>query len=166
MSLNLLRTTSRIAIASAACMLASSAFAADLGGNCCTDLEERVAELEATTARKGNRKVSLQIYGTIAQQIMFWDDGAERNTYVLNNQTATQVLGFVGSAKINPEWTAGYKLEFEVNYNPNGGANQLINGDQGGSSTGAPLSLRHSALYLKHEQFGTVWLGHSSVATR
>ena len=29
----------------------SSASAADLGGNCCADLEERVAELEATTAR-------------------------------------------------------------------------------------------------------------------
>ncbi len=37
--------------------LATSANAADLGGNCCADLEERVAELEATTARKGNRKV-------------------------------------------------------------------------------------------------------------
>ncbi len=32
--------------------------AADLGGDCCADLEERIAELEATTARKGNRKVS------------------------------------------------------------------------------------------------------------
>ena len=31
--------------------------AADLGGDCCADLEERIAELEATTARKGNRKV-------------------------------------------------------------------------------------------------------------
>lgn len=29
-----------------------SAKAADLGGNCCADLEDRVAELEATTARK------------------------------------------------------------------------------------------------------------------
>jgi hypothetical protein len=35
------------------------AIAADLGGNCCADLEERIAELESTTARKGNRKVSL-----------------------------------------------------------------------------------------------------------
>ena len=33
--------------------------AADLGGDCCADLEERIAELEATAARKGNRKVSL-----------------------------------------------------------------------------------------------------------
>ena len=42
-----------------------SAQAADLGGNCCADLEERVAELEATTARKGNRKVSLEVSGHV-----------------------------------------------------------------------------------------------------
>ena len=49
----------------------SSASAADLGGNCCADLEERIAELEATTARKGNRKVSLTISGWVAEQVMF-----------------------------------------------------------------------------------------------
>jgi hypothetical protein len=30
--------------------------AADLGGTCCADLEERIAELEARTVRKGNRQ--------------------------------------------------------------------------------------------------------------
>jgi hypothetical protein len=56
------KTTSRLAIAAAAGLLAAAAggyatqaVAADLGGNCCADLEERIAELEATTARKGNR---------------------------------------------------------------------------------------------------------------
>jgi hypothetical protein len=38
--------------------------AADLGGDCCADLEDRVAELEATTVRMGNKKVSVQIYGS------------------------------------------------------------------------------------------------------
>jgi opacity protein-like surface antigen len=40
---------------------ATSASAADLGvgGSCCADLEERVAELEATPTLKGNRKVNL-----------------------------------------------------------------------------------------------------------
>src|SRR5215831_8130585 len=33
-----------------------SAKAADLGGDCCADLEERVAELEATTARKATAR--------------------------------------------------------------------------------------------------------------
>ena len=39
------------------------AAAADLGGNCCADLEERIAELEATTARRGASS-QLQIDGT------------------------------------------------------------------------------------------------------
>jgi len=35
-----------------------TAKAADLGGDCCSDFGRRVSELEATTVRKGNRKVS------------------------------------------------------------------------------------------------------------
>jgi hypothetical protein len=61
------KTSSRSAIAAAlgmtlggfAMMGASPAKAADLGSDCCADLEERVAELEATTVRKGNKKVSV-----------------------------------------------------------------------------------------------------------
>ena len=59
--------------------------AADLGGNCCADLEERIAELEATTARKGNRKVSLTVSGWVSEQVAFWDDGTESNVYVGTN---------------------------------------------------------------------------------
>jgi hypothetical protein len=50
--------------------------AADLGGDCCADLEERVAELEATTARKGNRRVSLTISGQVTTAVMAWDAGS------------------------------------------------------------------------------------------
>jgi hypothetical protein len=53
----------------------SPAQAADLGGDCCADLEERVAELEATVARKGNRRVSLTISGQVSTAIMAWDAG-------------------------------------------------------------------------------------------
>ncbi|HET9348487.1 MAG TPA: porin [Arthrobacter sp.] len=53
-----------------------SARAADLGGDCCADLEERVAELEATVARKGNRRVSLTISGQVSTAVMAWDAGA------------------------------------------------------------------------------------------
>lgn len=58
---------------------AAPASAADLGGDCCADLEERIAELEATTARKGNRKVTLTISGWVNEAVFFWDDGVERN---------------------------------------------------------------------------------------
>ena len=68
----------RFKIASVASIAAAGLFmggvaaqAADLGGNCCADLEERVAELEATTARKGNRKVSLEVSGHVHEAIVF-----------------------------------------------------------------------------------------------
>ena len=57
----LIKSSSRMALLAAAGLFVGgvampSAKAADLGGDCCADLEERVAELEATTARKGNRR--------------------------------------------------------------------------------------------------------------
>src|SRR6188472_995614 len=56
--------------------------AADLGGDCCSDLEERVAELEATTVRKGNKKVSVTLSGWVVKYADWWDDGVETNLYV------------------------------------------------------------------------------------
>ena len=61
--------------------LSSAVRAADLGGNCCADLEERIAELEATTARKGNRKVSLTISGYINEAVMWFEAGDESYIY-------------------------------------------------------------------------------------
>ena len=50
-------------------LAAMPAWAADLGSDGVADLEERIAELEATTARKGNRKVSLTISGYVNEQV-------------------------------------------------------------------------------------------------
>ena len=96
-------------------MSITSASAADLGGNCCADLEERIAELEATTARKGNRKVSLTVSGWVGQQISFWDDGQESNTYIHDlGTTLGSHVKFTGSAQISPGWSAGYVLQLEA----------------------------------------------------
>ena len=68
---------SRFALVAAAGMLLGAAMpakAADLGGGCCGDLEERVAELEATVARKGNRVVSLQVYGDVTMGLLVFDN--------------------------------------------------------------------------------------------
>ncbi|MES1179954.1 MAG: porin, partial [Hyphomicrobium sp.] len=92
-----------------------SASAADLGGNCCADLEERIAELEATTARKGNRKVSLTVSGWVGQQVTWWDDGGESNVYVHDlGSTLASHVKFTGQATILPGWTAGYVLHLEA----------------------------------------------------
>ena len=90
----LTKTSSRIAIAAALgmtlggfVMSSHPAKAADLGGDCCADLEERVAELEATTVRKGNKKVSVTLSGWVVKDATWWDDGQRVNFYVGDKDT-------------------------------------------------------------------------------
>ena len=138
----------------------TSAFAADLGGNCCADLEERIAELEATTARKGNRKVSLEISGFVNETLFVWDDGRERNAYVVTNEINPSRVRFKGEAKIANGFSAGYLLEFGVNGSRQDRTNQ---NDDNGAAPG--VSLRHSAWYLSSKEYGKAWVGLTSDAS-
>src|SRR5918992_1215101 len=143
----LLRTTSTFAIAAAAGVFATSAMAADLGvgGSCCADLEERVAELEATTAKKGNRKVRLTVSGHVNETLMFWDDGEESNAYVATDENSRTRFRFTGDAKINPEWSAGYLIEIGVRAANSSNVDQFVDDDT--ASTGS-LPQRHRALVV------------------
>jgi len=139
---------------------AGSASAADLGGNCCADLEERVAELEATVARKGNRKVSLTISGWIAEQVMWWDDGVESNAYVGGvGTTLASHFKLTGSAKINSDWSAGYILHVEAI------AQEPLAANQANDDTGARVGVLQSAWYIKSETLGKLTVGQQSHAS-
>jgi hypothetical protein len=157
----LMKSTSLAAILAATgiAFTGMSATAADLGGNCCADLEERIAELEATTVRKGNRKVSLTVSGHINEAVIFWDDGVEKNAYVSTNESSRTRFRFLGTAKIDAAWTAGYLLEIGVR------GNRSDRVDQNTDSVSAPdkgLDVRHSAWWLQHKDLGKIWLGQTS----
>src|SRR6187431_2989972 len=101
------------------------AVAADLGGDCCADLEERVAELEATTVRKGNKKVKVELYGRMNRTITWWDDGQESNVYNYNNSYNTSRFGIRGKGKISDDWTSLFVIEIEDRGNQSKFANQF-----------------------------------------
>ena len=129
------KSTSTVALAAAAGLFVSgvampSAKAADLGGDCCADLEERVAELEATTARKGNRRVSLTITGQVHKSILLWDDGHNSGAYFgLDNTNSSSRFSFLGDARISPKMKAGFEIMIET--------------EGPGRTAGANLSLIH-----------------------
>ncbi|MFN3623729.1 MAG: porin [Hyphomicrobium sp.] len=136
------------------------ALAADLGGDCCSDLEERIAELEATTVRKGNRKVSFSISGFLSQQVMYWDDGNESNVYV-NGQApdlATRFT-FAGEAIISPGWKAGYQLTVSLD------ATDALLVDQNNANVGTGIDLIHSNWYLQSDSLGRLTVGKQSHAS-
>ena len=165
-------TTSRTALLLAAGLLVSGyavgpAKAADLGGgSCCGDLEERVAELEATTARKGNRVVSLQIYGQVNRGLLIWDDGTNSDAYVVDNDVSGSRFGFLGKATMAPGWTVGYNLEFAVS---DALSSELDQAHDDASSTNVPtvdsVRTRMANWYIESTRLGRVTVGQASTAS-
>ena len=138
-----------------ALVLASSpAQSADLGGNCCADLEERIAELEATTAKKGNKKVSLRVYGQVNAALTYVEAGEFDDTRVIQNGADESFVGFAGSATINPGLSAGYVLELD--------ARQFgVLGQQ----ESLEVNVRQSFWYIKSDALGSLSLGKTGNAT-
>jgi predicted porin len=154
-------------IVAAGMLLGASAVpvkAADLGGGCCGDLEERVAELEATTARKGNRVVSLQVYGVIATGLMVWDNGEDSDAYIVDNDAITSILGFTGKAAIKPGWTAGYKMELGVQTSVSSLVTEGKNGDDANGNDNN-IAIRYNYVYIESDRLGRVSLGQQSTAS-
>ena len=165
------RTTSHFAIAALASVLVGGVFAspskaADLGGDCCADLEERVAELEATTVRKGNRNVSVTLYGWVNAGITWFDNGDESDAYIVDTDTASSRIGVKGSGKIKPGWEAGYRLELKAAGDDLSGTaeNDADDGAGGGASINN-VRLRQANWYIKSDQLGKVTVGQQDNAT-
>ena len=160
---------SAISIATLAVSGATAVRAADLGGSCCADLESRVAELESTTARKGNRNVSLTISGYVAQEVTWWADGGESNIYLhgLGPTQATHVK-FTGEAQFAPGWTAGYTLRIQnLADNPfgrNASTGQAI--DQASADFSQGLNVQMSYWYLQNKELGKISVGRQANAAK
>jgi hypothetical protein len=188
MALQTGRSSTKYAILSAAAMVAagialpSPVRAADLGGNCCADLEERVAELEATTARKGNRKVSLTISGQVSTMVMGWNDGNDTrgsDTYVVDNvMSGGTYFALTGSAKINPNVSAGFNVTIAMD--TGGRSHQTTQVDDDGTASGSgdnstggriaggfdtDIVLTLANWYLDHKELGRLTVGRINTAT-
>ncbi len=166
----LMKTAGFSATAALAGLLLStgSAMAADLGGNCCADLEERVAELEATTARKGNRRMSLTVSGQVSRSILYWNDGDDSGTYAgLDNHNQSTRFTFSGTARISPnlqagfefmtEWSGGARTSTADQLSPDGGvAGAFVNTD-------GTLNVRTANWWLEDKHWGRMTVGRLNV---
>jgi hypothetical protein len=137
---------------------AGPAWASDWG-----DLEERIAELEQTTARLGSRRLLLVMYGQVDRALLFWNDGFDKGTYGVDNHTSSSRFGFVGQATVAPGWTAGYRLELEAAFPSSSEVFRGPGGEQG-FSTPAPL-VRQSYWNITSKDLGRVAVGFQSPAT-
>lgn len=142
----------------------SPARAADLGGDCCADLEERVADLEATTVRKGNRRVTLQLYGQVNRAVLWWNDGFESNVYSVDNNASRTRIGLRGEAKIRHDLKAGFNIEWSVETATSARVDQFDD-DNRIAVPGGGFTVQQAHWYLEHTRYGRLTVGHASMAT-
>ena len=159
------RAARRACIAAVAVLFAGSiafapAHAADLGGDCCADLEDRIAELGATAVRKGNRKVSVALSGHINKLIMWWDDGVNDDVYVLDNAQSESRFRMRGSASIVPGWSAGFLIEMELISAESKNVSARIDGAPNENTDGF-IQNRKTSWHLKNDQLGKITIGRS-----
>ncbi len=147
-------------VLAASLLLCLPAKAADLGGDCCADLEQRVAELESTAARKTG-KVSVTISGYVTKQVFAWDDGVEQNMYV-TDIGPTQATNFRinGQATIAPGWTAGYMIRLQDLEDNTTRLNQFNDNDNQG------LNVQMSNWYLASTDYGKLTIGKQAMASK
>jgi Gram-negative porin len=163
-----------MAIVAAAGVLSTNAFAADLGGDCCADLEERVAELEATTARKGTRKTSLEIWGQVNKVIIAWNDSVNKNMALgVDNVSQSTRFGFRGNAKVNADLKAGYSIVVEwatggrstniSQFRDKGNIAGIANTNPPGAfgANDAAITMRESIWYLDSKSLGKLSVGRT-----
>ncbi len=162
MNRGLFGTSSRLALVAAGLFVGGAALspaqAADLGGDCCADLEERVAELEATAVRHRRRQMRLVLSGQVNSALLFWDNGEESDIYVIDNdESSTRInLRFTGTAV--PGVTVGGQIEFDLEAAGGGDVN-VNDGDDG-----EDINLRRAEWFVQGD-FGTVTLGQGSQAS-
>jgi hypothetical protein len=142
----------------------------DLGGDCCADLEERVAELEATTVRKGNKKVSVTLSGWVVKSVNFWDDGDLDGAIVGDKgYDLGSRFAITGSGQIAPGWSGGFNLtilatsDLFATSGTLAASNQLA--ETGGTFFDHQFNPLYSYIYIKSDTFGTLNWGHLSPAS-
>jgi hypothetical protein len=137
--------------------------AANYGGDCCGDLDQRIAELEATAARKGNRAVSLTISGEVNRALLIWDDGTDSDAYVVDNAAPSEgsKLRFAGEGIIGAGWKSGFIVEMGFTDSSSLFVNQV--NDEGGGETS--FETRLANWYIEGQRAGRLTLGQQSSAT-
>ena len=124
-----------------------------------------MAELEATTVRKGNKKVSVTLSGWVVKLGSWWDDGHETNFYVGDKDTTlSSHFQMSGSAQIAPGWSGGYTIAVET-AGTSCSVGFVENQFNDNACLFGDINTLLSYMWLKSDRWGTINWGQLSQAT-
>ena len=128
-----------------------------------------MAELEATTVRKGNKKVSVTLSGWVVKSFNVWDDGSQTSAFVGDKgYDLGSRFAITGSATIAPGWSGGFNLTILATSDLFATSGTLAASNQineSGGTWGADAKTLYSFIYIKSDKWGTLNWGKLSPAS-
>ena len=121
---------------------------------------EPVAPSKMVTS--GKDKVSFSVYGQVNRMALYASDGQDSRLFHADNDASSTRVGFKGKAKLDDEWSAGAKIEVQIESN----SSAKVTMDQGRKAEDAKnFSERKLEFWLKSKQLGKLSLGQGSTAS-
>jgi hypothetical protein len=123
--------------------------------DCCSDLEARIAALEATVVGKGNRKVNVEMAGAVSRAILSWDDGQNTDSHVVTNDGEGSKIEITGEVEHfnRANWSAGFHIEINVQGAGSGEVNQFDD------NIPTALQIDESQMWMRHRKAGQLTWG-------
>ena len=114
------------------------------------------------TVSSGEENTKLAISGQVSRMLFYADDGDQARWFNADNDAASTRLRFVGTAKMDDDWTAGATVE--VGFASNSSADVTI--DQNTSTIASnSFTERKLELWFANKQLGKLSLGQGSSAS-
>lgn len=146
----------------------SGAIAEDTGASCCLDLEERILDLEANTARISSpRKAVFSASGALDQEITYWNDGTETDVYQTGIASQVAHFKFGSNIKATDALSFGYLLRIQLfAAYPFLRLNDPEGIDQKSDERDFGPDIHMLYWYASHEDLGSITVGRQSNAAK
>lgn len=147
----------RVFVASLVFVSSQQSFAADHALSCCADLDQRIAKLEALSARNGKRGVEVKVSGSVNHAILAWDDGVSRDAAMVTNDNDNSTATVEGQTEaIGGGWSVGFVFDLDI---LNAGSGELSQSTPGRI---ASIEAGEVSVWVKNEQLGQLTVGLTS----
>jgi hypothetical protein len=139
------------------CIAAQQSSAADFAASCCADLEQRIAELEETTARGGKQGFEVWVSGSVSHAILVWDDGGSRDARIVTNENDNSTATIEGeNDSFGGGWSVGFVVDLDVVI---AGSSDI---SQRQSQRGTTIEPGEVSVWVRNEQLGQLSIGLTS----
>lgn len=118
-------------------------------------LEGRILE------NNGPTPIPFTIYGEINRMGLYWNDGVQKATRIVDNTTAPSIFGVKAAAELTRGWTSGVNVEAGMFQARSVAVSQFL---PGGETNFTP-ELRYLDWWIRSNRYGKLTIGHTSTAT-